>query len=98
MNLLLRLIIIVVASLLIWQFADGFSLNAQILVHLDAGLHNILSAFSEGVLGNVLAIAAIVLAAFNKHLRAATLTVGLAVVFFYLPYLTFFIAIMIHGF
>ena len=98
MNVLLRLIIVVVASLLIWQFSDGFALNAQILIHLDAGLHNILSAFSEGVLGNVLAITAIVLAAINKHLLAATFAVGLAVVFFSLPYLAFLIAIMIYGF
>jgi hypothetical protein len=94
MNILLRLIIIVVASLAIWQFSDGFSLNINILTTLEARWFNILSALSEGVLGPVLAITAIVLAAANKHLLAATIIAGLAIVLS----VTFFIGIMIHGF
>ena len=49
MNTLLRLIIIIVASLAIWQFSDGFSLNIEILTTLEARWFNILFALSEGV-------------------------------------------------
>ena len=98
MNILLRLIIIIVASLAIWQFSDGFSLNMEILTTLDARWFNILFALSEGVFGPVLAITAIVLAAVNKYLLAATIIAGLAIVFYVIPVASFFIGIMIYGF
>ena len=98
MNILLRLIIIIVAGFAIWQFSDGFSLNMEILATLDARWFNILFALSEGVLGPVLAITAIVLAAANRHLLPATIIAGLAIVFYVLPVAAFFIGIMIYGF
>ncbi len=98
MNILLRLIIVVVAGLTIWLFSDGFSLNIKILTTLDARWFNILFALSEGVIGPVLAITAIVLAATNKHLLAATIITGLAIVFYSIPYVTFFIGVMIYGY
>ena len=98
MNILLRLIIMIVAGLTTWLFSGGFSLNWEILTTFDARWFNILFALSEGVLGPVLAITAIVLAAANWRLPAATIITGLAIIFYSLPYVTFFIGIMIHGF
>lgn len=98
MNILLRLIIIIVASLATWQISGGFSLDISILTTLEARWFNILFALSEVVLGPVFAIAAIVLAAANKHLLAAAIIAGLAMVFYCIPYVAFFIGIMIYGF
>jgi hypothetical protein len=98
MNIASRLLIIFLAGIAIWQFSDGFSLNMEILTTLDARWFNILFALSEGVLGPALAITAIVLASIDKHLLAAAIVTGLAIVFYCIPFVTFFIGIMIHGF
>ena len=98
MNTLLRLIIIVIAGLTIWMFSGGFSLNLEILTTLDARWYFILFALSEGVVGPVIAIASIVLAIINKHLLAATILLVLAIFFYSISYVTFFIGFMIYGF
>jgi hypothetical protein len=98
MKIALRLLIIIVSSLAIWHFSDGYSLNLEILTTLDARWFNILFALFEAVFGPVLAITAIVLAAINKHLLAATILTALAIAFYCIPFVSFFIGIMIHGF
>jgi hypothetical protein len=97
MNILRRLIIIAVASVTIWQFCDDLSLNVKILTSFDAAWHTTLDALS-GMVGNVFAVIAIILAVINKHLLAAAIIAGLAIVFCYLPLVIFLFAILIYGF
>jgi len=98
MNILLRLLIIAVLGFVIWQFSDLYRLDMEILRTGDARWFNILFALSESVAAPLLAIAAIVLAAANKRLLYVTIAAALAIFFFILPFATFFIGIMIHGF
>ena len=98
MNLVLRLFIITALAFVIWEFSDVFLLDMEILRTGDARWFNILFALSESVAAPLLAIAAIVLAAANKRLLYVTIAAALAIFFFILPFATFFIGIMIHGF
>lgn len=48
----LRVLIVAVAGLSIWEFADGFLLAWETLAHpLEAGWFNVLSALCEGLVG-----------------------------------------------
>jgi hypothetical protein len=63
-NGVLRIVIIVVAGFSIWQFSDGFLLAWETLADpTKARWFNVLSALGEGLLGPVLALAAITLSA-----------------------------------
>jgi hypothetical protein len=97
MNILLRLIIFVVASVTIWQFSNDFSLNVKVLTGFDAAWHTVFNALS-GMVGNVFAVVAIILAVINKYLLAAAIIAGLAIVFCYLPAVIFLFGILIYGF
>ena len=57
-----------------------------------------LSAFGEGLLGPVLAVSVIALAATNRRLFLAAILAILAAVVYVAPFAAFFIAIMIYGF
>ena len=98
MRLFFRIAIIAAAGYMIWLFSDRYLNDMEILTHRDARWFNVLFAISESVLAPVLSIAAILLAAANKHLGYAALAAGAAAFFFILPFATFFIGIMIYGF
>jgi len=96
--LLFRLLIAIVAGFMIWTFSDVFLLDMQILKAMDARWFNILFAISESVLAPILSIAAILLAAANKHLGYAAAAAGVAIFLFVLPFGSFAIGILIYGF
>jgi hypothetical protein len=94
----LRILIIVVAGFLIWQFSDGFLLAWETLAEpTESQWFNVLSALCEGVLGPVLALSAVALSVTNQRLLLAMILVIVAAVI-YAPLAAFFIAIMIYGF
>ena len=95
----LRLVIIIVAGLSIWEFSDGFLLAWETLAApTEARWLNVLSALGEGVLGPVLALSAIALSATNQRLFLAAILAILAAVTYVAPLAAFFIGIMIYGF
>jgi len=95
----LRIIIIIVAGLSIWEFSDGFLLAWETLAApTEARWFNVLSALGEGVLGPVLALAAIALSTTNQRLLLAAILAILAAVICVAPLAAFFIGIMIYGF
>ncbi len=98
-NGVLRIVIIVVAGFSIWQFSDGFLLAWETLADpTKARWFNVLSALGEGLLGPVLALAAIALSATNQRLFLAAILAILAAAIYVAPFAAFFIAIMIYGF
>jgi hypothetical protein len=64
----------------------------------EARWFNVLSALGKGVLGPVLAFAAMALSVAGQRLGLATLLAILAAVIYVAPFAAFFIAIMIYGF
>jgi len=95
----LRILTIVVAGFLIWQFSDGFLLSWETLAEpAESQWFNVLSASCEGVLGPVLALSAVALSVTNQRLLLATILVIVAAVIYVAPLAAFFIAIMIYGF
>ena len=99
MNILLRLIIVAISGYAIWQFSDNFSLAVSTLAKpAEAGWFNVLTALDEGVVGPALAVAAVALAIANKRLRLAAILAGMALIFYFVPLVAFFIGIMIYGF
>jgi hypothetical protein len=95
----LRIVIIILAGFLIWQFSDGYRLAWEALAEpTDARWFNVLSALCEGVLGPVLALSAIALSVTNRRLLLATILAILAGVIYVAPLAAFFIGIMIYGF
>ena len=99
MNWLIRLFIIAIAGYASWELSGAFSLAAEILVKpRESRWFNVLTALHELVLGPALVIAAIVLAITNKRLVLAASLVGTALVIYFIPFLVFFISIMIYGF
>jgi hypothetical protein len=95
----LRIVIIIVAGLSIWEFSDGFLLAWETLAApTEARWFNVLSALGEGVLGPVLALGAIALSAINQRLLLAASLAILAAVIYVAPFAAFFSAIMIYGF
>jgi len=75
----LRIVIIILAGFLIWQFSDGYRLAWETLAEpTDARWFNVLSALCEGVLGPVLALSAIALSVTNRRLLLATILAILA--------------------
>jgi len=95
----LRIVIIIPAGFLIWQFSDGYRLAWEMLAEpTDARWFNVLSALCEGVLGPVLALSAIALSVTNRRLLLATILAILAGVIYVAPLAAFFIGIMIYGF
>ena len=95
----LRIVIIVVAGFLIWQFSDGFLLALETLAEpAEAQWFNVLSALCEGVLGPTLALSAVALSLTNPRLLLATVLAILAAVIYVAPLAAFFIGIMIYGF
>ena len=95
----LRIVIIILAGFLIWQFSDGYRLAWETLAErTDARWFNVLSALCEGVLGPVLALSAIALSVTNRRLLLATILAILAGVIYVAPLAAFFIGIMIYGF
>ena len=95
----LRIVIIILAAFLIWQFSDGFLLAWETLAEpMEAQWFNVLSALCEGLLGPVLALSAIVLSVTNRRLLLATVLAILAAVIYVAPIAAFFIGIMIYGF
>jgi NADH:ubiquinone oxidoreductase subunit 5 (subunit L)/multisubunit Na+/H+ antiporter MnhA subunit len=55
----LRIVIVIIAGFLIWQFSDGYLLAWETLAEpTEARWFNVLSALCEGVLGPVLALSA----------------------------------------
>ena len=89
----LRIVIILLAGFLIWQFSDGYRLAWETLAEpTEARWFNVLSALCEGVLGPVLALSAIALSATNERL------VSLAAVIYVAPIAAFSIGILIYGF
>ena len=94
----LRIVIIVVAGFLIWQFSDGFLLALETLAEpAEAQWFNVLSALCEGVLGPTLALSAVALSLTNQRLLLATVLAILAAVIYVAPLAAFFIGIMIYG-
>jgi hypothetical protein len=70
----LRIVIIIVAVFLIWQFSDAFLLAWETLAEpTEARCFDLLSALCEGVFGPVLALSAIALSATNQRLLLATI-------------------------
>jgi hypothetical protein len=99
MNVLVRIVIILVAGLSIWEFSDGFLLAWETLAEpTEARWFNVLSALGEGVLGPVLALSAIALSATNQRLLLAAILAILAAIIYVAPFAAFFIAIVIYGF
>jgi hypothetical protein len=95
----LRIVIIILAGFLIWQFSDGYRLAWEALAEpTDARWFNVLSALCEGVLGPVLALSAIALSVTNRRLLLATILAILAGVIYVAPLAAFIIGIMIYGF
>jgi hypothetical protein len=95
----LRIVIIVVAAFLIWQFSDAFFLAWETLAEpKETRWFEVLSALCEGVFGPILALSAIALSATNHRLFLATILAILAAVIYVAPLVAFFIAIMIYGF
>jgi hypothetical protein len=95
----LRIVIIIVAVFLIWQFSDAFLLAWETLAEpTEARWFDVLSALCEGVFGPVLALSAIALSATNQRLLLATILAILAAVIYVAPLAAFFIGIMIYGF
>jgi hypothetical protein len=96
---ILRIVIIILAGFLIWQFSDGHRLAWETLAEpTEARWFNVLSALCEGVLGPVLALSAIALSVTNRRLLLATILAILAAVIYVAPLAAFFIGIMIYGF
>jgi hypothetical protein len=99
MNILLRFIIIAISGYAIWQFSDSFSLAVSTLAKpAEARWFNVLSALDEGVVGPALAVAAVALAVANKRLRLAAIFASTALIFYFIPFVAFFIGIKIYGF
>ena len=95
----LRIVIIITASFLVWQFSDGFLLAWETLAQpTEARWFDVLSALCEGVLGPVLALSVIALSATNQRLLLAAILTILAAVTYAAPLAAFFIEIMIYGF
>jgi len=95
----LRIVIIILAVFLIWQFSEGFLLAWKTLAEpTEARWFDVLSALCEGVLGPVLALSAIALSVTNQRLLLAAILVILAAVMYVAPVAAFLIAIMIYGF
>ena len=95
----LRIVIILLAGFLIWQFSDGYRLAWETLAEpTEARWFNVLSALCEGVLGPVLALSAIALAATNERLVLAAVLASLAAVIYVAPIAVFSIGILIYGF
>jgi hypothetical protein len=95
----LRIVIIVLAGFLIWQFSDGFLLAWETLAEpAEARWFNVLSALCEGVLGPVLALSATALSVTNQRLLLAVILAILSAVIYVAPLAAFFIGIMIYGF
>jgi hypothetical protein len=94
----LRIVIVILAGFLIWQFSDGYRLAWETLAEpTDARWFNVLSALCEGVLGPVLALSAIALSVTNRRLLLATILAILAAANV-APLAAFFIGIIIYGF
>src|SRR5215475_10769442 len=94
-----RIVIIILAGVLIWQFSDGYLLAWETLAEpTEERWFNVLSALCEGVLGPVLALSAIALSVTNRRLLLATILAILAGVIYVAPLAAFFIGIMIYGF
>lgn len=83
-NILLRLIIIAVAGFGMWEFSDLILMEMH---HLARPFN--LFTLAGGVFGPGFAIAAIVLAAANKHLPLAALSSVLAIVILVTPLVVF---------
>jgi hypothetical protein len=95
----LRIVIIIFAGFLIWQFSDGFLLAwATLAQPTEARWFDVLSALCEGVLGPVLALSAIALSVTSQRLLLAAILTILAAVTYAAPLAAFFIGIMIYGF
>ena len=95
----LRIVIIILAVFLIWQFSEGFLLAWKTLAEpTEARWFDVLSALCEGVFGPVLALSAIALSVTNQRLLLAAILVILAAVMYVAPVAAFLIAIMIYGF
>jgi hypothetical protein len=95
----LRIVIIILAVFLIWQFSDGFLLAWETLAEpTESRWFDVLSALCEGVLGPVLALSAIALSVANQRLPLAAILAILAAVTYVAPLAAFFIGIMIYGF
>jgi hypothetical protein len=95
----LRIVIIITASFLVWQFSDGFLLAWETLAQpTEARWFDVLSALCEGVLGPVLTLSVIALSATNQRLLLAAILTILAAVTYAAPLAAFFIGIMIYGF
>ena len=97
MSILLRPIIIGASSSILWQFQDDIWGQIRTLAAFEARGFNLFFATCAGVFGPLLAVSAIVLAVINRHLLAAGILVGQAIVVFYVPSLTFLVAVMIMG-
>jgi hypothetical protein len=95
----LRIVTIIVAGFLIWEFSDAFLLAWETLAQpTESRWFDVFSALCEGVLGPVLALSAIALSVANQRLFLATILAILAAVIYVAPLVAFFIAIMIYGF
>ena len=92
----LRIVIIIFAGFLIWQFLDGFLLAwATLAQPTEARWFDVLSALCEGA---VLALSAIALSVTSQRLLLAAILTILAAVTYAAPLAAFFIGIMIYGF
>ena len=95
----LRIVIIILAVFLIWQFSEGFLLAWKTLAEpTEARWFDVLSALCEGALGPVLALSAIALSVTNQRLLLAAILVIVAAVMYVAPVAAFLIAIMNYGF
>jgi hypothetical protein len=95
----LRIVIIIVAGFLAWQFSDGFLLAWETPAEpAEARWFDVLSALCEGLLGPVLAFAAITLSATNRRLLLATILAIVAAVMYVAPLAAFIIGVAIYGF
>jgi hypothetical protein len=95
----LRIVIMILAGFLIWQFSDGYRLAWETLAEpTETRWFNVLSALCEGVLGPVLGLSAMALSVINRRLALATILAILAGVIYVAPLAAFFIGLMIYGF
>ena len=95
---MLRSFIIVIAGVEIWFFSESFSLDYEILSTFDARWFNVLGSLATGVIAPLLSVGAIILSFRPAQIVLAAILLCTAPVIYSLPFMTFFIGILIYGF
>jgi hypothetical protein len=95
---MLRVFIAVIATLELVYFYAEMPFPLAKMIDLNARWFDILSALCVAVFAPLLALAALTLAAMGRRLGLAAILLGVAPVVYWLPIITFFVAMMIYGF